>query len=145
MLSQKMYGIFICLNMNSLCCNVLLEFRPVREGVSTDSLKFHAGPPCPTLIHPAGGLRPSSSPLDTPSRTSLLELSQAVFSLDRKTNLVDAMEDEFHDQGDTKWIVIRRPLRGHDDTPFGRPTLGRSIGRPGVGHPRGVFGVLNCY
>jgi hypothetical protein len=28
--------------------------RPVREGVSTDGRKFHAGPPCPTLIRPAG-------------------------------------------------------------------------------------------
>jgi hypothetical protein len=32
--------------------------RPVREGVSTDSLKFHADPPCPTLIRPAGGPPP---------------------------------------------------------------------------------------
>jgi hypothetical protein len=53
--------------------------RPVREGVSTDSLKFHPGPPCPTLLHPFGGwparrvgdLRPFSSPLDTPRRTGL--------------------------------------------------------------------------
>jgi hypothetical protein len=59
--------------------------RPVREGVSTVSLKFHAGLPCPTFIRPAGGpppkrpcghlgaggLRRSSSPLDTPSRTGL--------------------------------------------------------------------------
>jgi hypothetical protein len=48
--------------------------RPIREGVSTDSLKFHMGPPCPTLIRPAGGpppKRPSSSPLDTPCRTGL--------------------------------------------------------------------------
>jgi hypothetical protein len=35
---------------------------------------------------------------------------------------------EFHDQGDAEWIVIRRPLRGHNDTPFGQPT-----GRPGFG------------
>jgi hypothetical protein len=33
--------------------------RPVREGVFTDSLKFHAGAPCPTLIHPAGGPLPN--------------------------------------------------------------------------------------
>jgi hypothetical protein len=32
--------------------------RPVREGVSTDSLKFHPGPPCPTLLRPAGGPPP---------------------------------------------------------------------------------------
>jgi RNA recognition motif-containing protein len=32
--------------------------RPVREGVSTDSLKFHLGPPCPTLLRPTGGPPP---------------------------------------------------------------------------------------
>jgi hypothetical protein len=44
-----------------------------------DSLKFHLGPPCPTLIGPAGwptrrvgGLRPSSIPLDTPRRTPMV-------------------------------------------------------------------------
>jgi hypothetical protein len=31
----------------------------VRQGVSTNSLKFHAGLPCPTLIRPAGG-RPAA-------------------------------------------------------------------------------------
>jgi hypothetical protein len=34
---------------------------------------------------------------------------------------------EFHDQGDAKRIVIRRQLRGHIDTPFGRPVPGRPI------------------
>jgi hypothetical protein len=28
---------------------------------------------------------------------------------------------ESHDQADAEWIVIRRQLRGHNDTPFGRP------------------------
>jgi hypothetical protein len=51
---------------------IQLSSRPVRERVSTDGRKFHAGPQCPTLIRPAGGLRLSSSPLDTPSRTGLL-------------------------------------------------------------------------
>jgi hypothetical protein len=46
---------------------------------------------------------------------------------------------EFHDQGDAKWMVIWRQLRGHIDTPFGRPTPGRPIGRPEVGHPQAVF------
>jgi hypothetical protein len=32
---------------------------------------------------------------------------------------------EFHDQGDAKWIVIRRQLRGHNDTPCGQPAPGR--------------------
>jgi hypothetical protein len=34
---------------------------------------------------------------------------------------------EFNDQGDAEWIVIRRQLKGHNDTPCGQP---------------GVFGVL---
>jgi hypothetical protein len=44
-------------------------------------------------------------------------------------------EGEFHDQRDTKWIVIRGQLRGHNDTPFGGANP-----RPVVGHPWGVFG-----
>ena len=43
-----------------------------------------------------------------------------------------------HDQADAKWIVIRGPLRGHNDTPFGWPTPGWPIGQPGVGQPKGV-------
>jgi hypothetical protein len=56
--------------------------------VATDSLKFHPGPPCPTLLHPVGGpalkrqsqgwpahkasgLWPSFTPLDTPRRTPM--------------------------------------------------------------------------
>jgi hypothetical protein len=46
---------------------------------------------------------------------------------------------EFHDQGDAKWIVIRGRLIVHNDTPFGWPTPGRPIGRPGVGCQKGVF------
>jgi hypothetical protein len=34
---------------------------------------------------------------------------------------------EFHDQGDAKWIVIRRQLRGHNDTPCGRRVPGRPV------------------
>jgi hypothetical protein len=50
-----------------------------------DSLKFHLGPPCPTLLRPAGGPtlkrrngrfrsgpRPSSTPLDTRRRSPLV-------------------------------------------------------------------------
>jgi hypothetical protein len=40
---------------------------------------------------------------------------------------------QFYNQGDTKWIVIRGQLRGHNDTPFRRPTLVRPIGRQVVG------------
>jgi hypothetical protein len=46
---------------------------------------------------------------------------------------------KFHDQGDAKWIVIRRQLRGHNDTCFGWPTPGRPISLPGVGRPSGIF------
>jgi hypothetical protein len=51
----------------------------------------------------------------------------------------------FRDQGDAKWVVIWGRLRGHGDTPFGRPIPGRPIGRPGVGRPKGVFGGLSYY
>jgi hypothetical protein len=40
------------------------------------------------------------------------------------------------DQADAEWMVIRRPLRGYNDTPFGRA---------GVGRPKGVFGVFSYY
>jgi hypothetical protein len=50
---------------------------------------------------------------------------------------------ELHDQGDAKGSVIRGQLRGHNDTPFGRPTPSRPIGRPGVGRLLGIFGVFS--
>jgi hypothetical protein len=40
---------------------------------------------------------------------------------------------------------IRGPLRGHNDAPFGQPTPGQPIGRLGVGHAQGVFGVFSYY
>jgi hypothetical protein len=40
---------------------------------------------------------------------------------------------EFYDQGDAKWIVIRRP------------TLGRPVDHPGVGRPLGIFGGSSYY
>jgi hypothetical protein len=46
---------------------------------------------------------------------------------------------------DAEWIVIRKPLWGHNNTPFGRPSPGRPIGRPGVGHPQGVFCIFGYY
>jgi hypothetical protein len=52
---------------------------------------------------------------------------------------------EFHDQGDAKSIAIRRPLRGHNDTPLGQSAPGRPIGRPGVGRRQGVSGSLSYY
>jgi hypothetical protein len=44
-------------------------------------------------------------------------------------------EGELHDQEDAKWIVIRGQLRGHNDTLFRRPSLGRLVDRPGPGCP----------
>jgi hypothetical protein len=56
----------------------------VWQGVAMDSLKFHLGRPCLTLLCPtgrlplkrlygkAGGLQPSSTPLDTPGHVPML-------------------------------------------------------------------------
>jgi hypothetical protein len=52
---------------------------------------------------------------------------------------------KFHDLGDAKCIVIRGQLRGHNDTPFGRPTPCRLISRPVDGCRQGVFGVFSYY
>jgi hypothetical protein len=52
---------------------------------------------------------------------------------------------KFHDQGDAKQIVIRGQLWSHNDTPCGRLTPGRPIGRPGIGYPQGVFGGFSYY
>jgi hypothetical protein len=51
-------------------------------------------------------------------------------------------EGEFHEQGDAKWIVIRRSLWGHNDTPCRQPAPDRPIGHPGSGSPQGVIGVF---
>jgi hypothetical protein len=50
----------------------------------------------------------------------------------------------FHDQGDTQWIVIRELLRGHNDTPFGRPNP-RPAYRPPGGRPPGRIWWLGYY
>jgi hypothetical protein len=56
-------------------------------------------------------------------------------------------KDEFHDQADAKWIVIKGQLRGHNDTPFGQPTAtpSRTIARPVVGRPQGIFYGFGYY
>jgi hypothetical protein len=46
---------------------------------------------------------------------------------------------ESHHQADAEWVVIRTQLRGHNNTLFGRAAFGRLSGRPGSGHPSGVF------
>jgi hypothetical protein len=50
-----------------------------------------------------------------------------------------------HDQVDAEWIVNRRQLWGHNDTPFGRPAPGRPSGRPGSGRPSGVFCIFSYF
>jgi hypothetical protein len=45
-------------------------------------------------------------------------------------------------QAATEWIVIRGPLKGHNNTRFGKPIPGRPTGRLGVGHPEGVLGFF---
>jgi hypothetical protein len=67
--------------------------------------------------------------------------------MEKRTLLVIAstgwlLSGEFHDQGDAKWIVIRRSLWGLNDPPCGRPAPGRPIGRPGSGRPQGGIGVF---
>jgi hypothetical protein len=72
---------------------------------------------------------------------------------------------EFHDQGDAKWIAIKRSLWSHNDTTRrrpapgqpaprrpapgrpapGRPAPDRPIGRLGSGHSQGVIGVFSYY
>jgi hypothetical protein len=48
---------------------------------------------------------------------------------------------KFHDQGDAKWITIRRSLWGHNDM----PCPGQFISRPRSGRPQGVFGIFRNY
>jgi hypothetical protein len=60
----------------------------------------------------------------------------------RREDVAHSVVSEFHNQGDAKWIVIRGQLRGHNDTPFGRPAPGWPIGRLGSGRPQGVISVL---
>jgi hypothetical protein len=48
-------------------------------------------------------------------------------------------------KGDAKWIVIRRSLWGHNDTPCGQPALGQPIGCPGSGRLQGEIGVFSYY
>jgi hypothetical protein len=50
-----------------------------------------------------------------------------------------------HDYAGAAWRVIRRPLRGINDTSFRRPTPDWPIGRLQVGHIQGLFGVFNYY
>jgi hypothetical protein len=48
---------------------------------------------------------------------------------------------EFHDQGDAKWMIIRRSLWSHNNTPCGRP----AYQPPGVWPPAGRNGWFRYY
>jgi hypothetical protein len=58
----------------------------------------------------------------------------------------DGREGKFHDQGEAIWIVIRGQLRGHNHTPFGRPTPGQPPALWAANpRPQGVFSDLSYY
>jgi hypothetical protein len=124
--------------------------------------------PCLTLLCPVGGhpqnghfrggpptgrVMAISNPFGHPTPYAyepILDYSTKVCNNSLNSDVYDRMEvtptlGEFHDQGDAKWIVIRAPLSGHNDTPFGRPSPGRLISNPGVGRPSGVFGDFSYY
>jgi hypothetical protein len=44
-----------------------------------------------------------------------------------------------HDQADAEWIVIRGPLRGHNNMPYGRLTPGQPVGCPESATLRAYF------
>jgi hypothetical protein len=102
---------------------------------------------------PASG-RPSSRPESgRPSGIFcmfwLLLISSVIYYHDlpdRGTSLIISQSDQlpdgkFHDQGDAKWIVIRGKLRGHNNTPCGRPAPSRPIGRQGLAARRAYLVV----
>jgi hypothetical protein len=56
--------------------------------------------------------------------------------MERRNEMEDEEEEEgeFQGQADAKWIVIRGSLKGHNDTPCGRPTPGRPGGWSSLRH-----------
>jgi hypothetical protein len=69
-------------------------------------------------------------------------LKEAIEAIEAALTRAKQEKGGCHDQADAEWIVIRRPLKGHNDMPYGRPTTGRPIGRPGVGYPQSIFGAF---
>jgi hypothetical protein len=67
------------------------------------------------------------------------------FNLRTKTWSEIEAKGECHDQGDAKWIVIRRPLRSHNNAPCEWPTPILPIGRLGVVRSQIVFGGFSYY
>jgi hypothetical protein len=52
------FGVLVTFDIFVYAVHLIMKARPVREVVSTDSLKFHPAPPYPTLLRPAGGQPP---------------------------------------------------------------------------------------
>jgi hypothetical protein len=125
----------------------------VWQGVTMDSLKFHPGPPCPTLSTPgrwatpemalcrAAGLRPSSILLDTPRRTPIegtTILRILVAHEGEKTNRRQTrISWDIH--GFPK--VLLGPGMPVYSTPCGWTSLKRSNGRFRDGHPQGGWAM----
>jgi hypothetical protein len=87
------------------------------------------------------------------THTNKLEmLKKKLEDLKKKDSLLsmETLKGEFHDQGYARWIVIRRSLRGHNDTPCGQPAgcspraADKSARSRPVGRPQGIIGVF-CY
>ena len=78
-------------------------------------------------------------------RGTRLRFQEEIEKHEKKPENSRVAAGECHDQADAEWVVIRRPFRGHNDTPLGQPTPGRPFGRLGVGHPTGVFGGFSYY
>jgi hypothetical protein len=76
-------------------------------------------------------------PLETPPPSTPLSshmvIDHAITKVSNDLIFWKETAGESHDQADAEWIVIRTQLRGHNDTPFGRPALGQ----PPAGRPAG--------
>jgi hypothetical protein len=81
------------------------------------------------------------------AHTNKLEmLKKKLEDLKKKDSLLsmETLKGEFHDQGYARWIVIRRSLRGHNDTPCGQPAScsPRAANKPACSQPIGRLQVI---
>jgi hypothetical protein len=70
------------------------------------------------MIHTLSKTQPGHKPTGLEVKQSRVKAFMCEIVCEPK--IVSTSDGKFHDQGDAKWIVIRRPLKGHNDTPFGR-------------------------
>jgi hypothetical protein len=66
--------------------------------------------------------------------TDVHEKEEDVWVTETSEVVTSFVTGEFHDQADAIWRVFRKALRGHNDTPCGRPNPSQ-----------GVFGVFSYY